>query len=101
MWLRPQGYAEITSDGTTSADLDHLQKVSLQNGKNGFDTCSCGHCNRIFHVGARQRPEDIGGMCPQCWKPICPHCLDKGCTPLEKAIEEQEERTRTLLSYGL
>jgi hypothetical protein len=31
-----------------------------------FDTFTCAHCNRVTHVKARQRPEDIGGLCKQC-----------------------------------
>ncbi len=85
MWLKPQGYAVISSpDGMTE-----------------LDTMTCGHCNRILHLKARQNPENIGGLCKQCMKPICPSCVDRGhCDPFEKKLERWEERDRVLRSYG-
>lgn len=102
MWLKPQGYAVITSPVESQAKLDGFQCVETRNGTTEFDTMACGHCNRILHVQARQRPEDLGGLCKQCMRPICPTCVDKGnCDPLEKKLERWEERQRTLRSYGL
>ena len=102
MWLRPQGYAVITTPISSLANLDGLQCVQTREGQNEFDTMACGHCNRIIHVQARQRPEDIGGLCKQCMRPICPQCVDHGgCDPLEKKLERWEDRERTLRSYGI
>jgi hypothetical protein len=66
------------------------------------DTFTCGHCNVLVFVATKARPEDLGGLCKQCMKLICPHCLGAGnCYPLEKRIAEYEERHRTLKSYGV
>jgi len=100
MWLKPQGYATIVSPNESRADLDHIRSDAVRVGTNEYDTCTCGHCNFVFHVGARQRPEDIGGLCKQCMRPICPRCLDKGCTPFEKQLEIWEERDRFRRSIG-
>ena len=102
MWLRPQGYAVITTPISSLANLDGFQCIETREGQNEFDTLACGHCNRIVHVQARQRPEDIGGFCRQCMRAICPQCTDHGgCDPLEKKLARWEERERTLRSYGL
>ena len=102
MWLRPQGYAVITSPEPSQAKLDGFQCVETRQGNTEFDTMACGHCNRIIHVQARNHPEDIGGLCKQCMSPICPGCVDRGnCDPFEKKLERWEERERTLRSYGI
>ena len=93
MWLKPQGFAEIISpDPIGAVNLDHLTRVQINSGQHRLDTATCFHCGSVFHVGARQRPEDIGGMCPQCWHIICPRCLDKPCTPWERQMEELENK---------
>lgn len=102
MWLKPQGYAVITSPIRAKANLDGLQCIETSEGANEFDTMGCGHCGRIVHVRARQRPEDIGGFCRQCMRAICPQCTDTGrCDPLEKKLERWEDRDRILRSYGV
>lgn len=102
MWLKPRGYAVITSPTFGQANLDGFQAKEIREGANEFDTFSCGHCARIIHVPARARPEDIGGFCRQCMRAICPTCTDTGrCDPLEKKLERAEEKGRTLRSYGL
>lgn len=101
MWLKPQGYACITSPELSDANLDGFQRVQVREGQNEFDTLTCGHCNRMIHVQARRRPEDIGGLCKQCMRPICPKCTDQGsCVPFEKKLEKWEARDRALRSYG-
>lgn len=102
MWLKPQGYTEIISPTTCTVNLDKLRRESIVPGIAKFDTCTCFHCNSVFHVSARMRPEDIGGMCPTCWHPICPKCLDKPCTPWEKQLDQIEnaiERRRAVEGY--
>lgn len=102
MWLKPQGYARIENPTPSKVNLDGLQCVEAQEGTLEFDTMSCGHCNRIIHVRARQRPEDIGGLCKHCMRCICPQCVDRGnCDPLEKKLARWEDRERTLRSYGV
>lgn len=102
MWLKPQGYATITSPVQTQANLDGFQAEQVQVGVSEYDTFTCGHCCRVTHVKSRSRPEDIGGLCKQCMKLICPYCLNTGrCDPFEKKLERAEERQRILHSYGL
>ena len=102
MWLKPHGYATITCPTPSVANTDGLQRHQLQEGITEFDTLQCGHCGRVVHIKARQRPEDIGGFCRQCMKAICPDCTSTGrCDPLEKKLERAEALDRTLRSYGL
>lgn len=82
MWLRPQGQVTITTP----------------TGEVSYDTATCGHCNNLFAVRGK-RPEDIGGMCKECMKIICPSCVDKGCTPFEKKLEAWEAKHAALRSY--
>lgn len=94
------GYAVIVSPVEAVANFDRLQRQRIGAGQTEIDTFSCGHCGGIVHVMPRQDPTDLGGLCKQCMKLICPRCLDKGCEPLEKKLEAAEERERTLKSYG-
>ena len=62
-------------------------------------TFSCAHCNRIVIVKPKCDPADLGGLCKQCMKLICPGCHDRGnCDPLEKKLERAEARDRFLRS---
>lgn len=102
MWLKPHGYATITSPTPSVANTDGLQRHVICEGVNEFDTMTCGHCGRIVHIKARQRPEDIGGFCRACMRAICPTCVSHGgCAPLEKKLEAAENRERVLRSYGV
>lgn len=102
MWLKPHGYAVITTPVSSHATLDGFQRVETREGINEFDTMACGHCNRIIHVQARQRPEDIGGLCKQCMRAICPQCVDRGhCDPFEKKLARWEAREVARRSYGV
>lgn len=65
------------------------------------DTFTCGHCNYIVHVKPKTDPTNLGGMCKQCMKLVCPRCVGKGCDPLEKKLERAEARAAALRSYGL
>lgn len=67
-----------------------------------FDTLSCAHCQRIAHLKAKQRPEDVGGLCYGCMKPICPKCVDTGvCDPIEEKLKREEASYHARRSYGL
>jgi hypothetical protein len=59
-----------------------------------FDTFTCAHCNRVTHVEARQRPEDIGGLCKVCMGLICPRCVGQACVPFLKRLDHMEARAR-------
>jgi hypothetical protein len=65
------------------------------------DTFSCRHCNRVTIVRAKQRPEDIGGLCKVCMGLTCPQCTGGNCTPLIRRVEEAEARYHALRSYGV
>lgn len=107
----PGGYARVFGgDGTFVAvnKRNHnfeCQKIDKYADLWECDTFTCAHlsptCMGVVHVFPKMRPEDIGGLCKQCMKLICPNCVGLGCTPLEKAIEASERRSRTLASYGL
>ena len=56
------------------------------------DACVCNHCQRIFHVGPRQDPASIGGICSGCNEIVCPRCAalrarGEPCLPWEKQME--------------
>lgn len=93
---RAGGYAVIVSPDESYAQLDdkRARPQLIRSGTTEFDTVSCGHCGRIVHVGARQRPEDIGGLCKVCMRFECPDCVDKGCSPFEKRLEQAEAADR-------
>jgi hypothetical protein len=77
--LRPRGYAYLSDP---------------EAGVKEWDTITCAHCNRVTHVQARQRPEDIGGLCKQCMGLICPRCVGEPCVPFLKRLDEMEARAR-------
>jgi hypothetical protein len=77
--FKPGGYAQI---------------VDPDGGRQEFDTFTCAHCNRVTHVKARQRPEDIGGLCKQCMGLICPRCVGEPCAPFLKRLDDMEARAR-------
>lgn len=98
----PGGYAVIVSPDPTKANFDRMTCEELPAGTTERDTFSCFHCGRVTHVKPRMDPADLGGLCKQCMRLICPHCLGKGnCDPLEKKLERMEARDRALRSYGL
>lgn len=57
-------------------------------------TMTCAHCNRVTIIEVKARPDDCGGFCMCCMKPICKDCAGKPCTPFEKRLEEYEARMR-------
>ena len=77
--LRPGGYARIDDPGRAPSECD---------------TFTCAHCNRVTHVNARARPEDIGGLCKQCMGLICPACVGQACIPFLKRLEQMEASAR-------
>ena len=82
---KPQGYACITDpDGVREAD-----------------TFTCAHCQRITHVKAGAKPEDLGGLCKQCMGLICSRCVGNGCAPFLKSIEKAEARDAMFRAMGV
>lgn len=84
MWLKPQGYAIV---------CDPVE------GNREADTLTCFHCNRVVHVRAKAAPEDVGGFCRMCMKPICASCVDGPCVPFEKKLEQIEAQYHARRSY--
>ncbi len=83
--LKPGGYAV-----TTFADGRQLET----------DTATCRHCNAVFHVGVRQRAEDIGGFCAVCSGIVCQRCVGKGCDEVQRKLERAEASYHARRSYG-
>ena len=103
----PNGYAFVVSPDPNVVTFDHeTQKIKsrrevINAGTYETDTVMCGHCGRHMHIRPYMDPADMGGLCKQCMKFECPECVGKGCTPLEKKLQEAEERDRIRRSYGL
>lgn len=97
----PGGYAVIINPAPGKVRLDEGRVGFACEGVTEFDTITCGHCNAVKHVRVKERPEDLGGLCKQCMKLICSRCVGMGCTPLERRIEEMEERDYRRRTYGL
>lgn len=96
----PGGYAYMVNPVMATVRLDDRPKEMACEGVSEFDTFTCGHCGRVKHVKPRERPEDLGGLCKQCMKLICPGCVDQGCTPFEQKLERMEQREIAMRSYG-
>jgi len=77
--LRSGGYAQIVDPDAPTRECD---------------TFTCAHCNRITHVRARTRPEDIGGLCKVCMGLICAACVGEACVPFLKRLDDMEARAR-------
>ena len=96
------GYAFVINPTPGKIKLDGSRVEMACEGITEYDTFTCGHCGCVKHVRARERPEDLGGLCKQCMKLICPLCVDEGhCTPLMKRIEEMEEKDYRRREYGV
>lgn len=91
IWRGPRGY--FATEGPT--------------GKIETDTFTCQHCNQIVFCCDRITkkplpPDQCGGICNNCRGNICPRCVNRGaCMPLERAIEQMEERGRRAREYGI
>lgn len=61
----------------------------------------CGHCNAHTHIKPGQKPEEMGGYCPNCDGFLCANCAGKReCKPLMKWVEEMEARDRFRRDLG-
>lgn len=72
-----------------------------EEGTREADTFTCFHCQYVVHVKPKCDPADMGGLCKQCMKLICPRCVGKGCRPFLKQLEVEENRYHARRSYGL
>jgi hypothetical protein len=82
---KPGGYAIITNGDGRVTELD---------------TASCRHCNRIFHVGPKQRAEDIGGLCKVCMGIVCPQCVGGACDEIQRKLDRAEASYHARRSYA-
>ncbi|MGH6821947.1 MAG: hypothetical protein ACREC4_00395 [Methylocella sp.] len=76
---RPGGWLCISTDGANKE----------------FDTFTCRHCGTIVVVPHKCRPDDLGGLCTVCGGLVCPQCIGKGCTPMERRLEQMEAAAAT------
>lgn len=88
----PQGYATIVSPEGSVAKLDNFRCQEIGAGLYEADTFTCVHCNRIIHVKPKASMDEVGSMCRNCMKMVCPTCADGPCTPFMKKIEAMEKR---------
>ncbi len=95
------GYAVIVAPEPTTVNFDRLRRERLGEGMHEVDTYTCEHCNRIVHVKPGAIPEELGSMCRNCMKMVCPTCAPKGCIPWLKKLDAAERRDRALRSYGV
>lgn len=66
-------------------------RITSPEGVRELDSYTCGHCGRVTFVRPKERPEDLGGLCRLCGKPVCSGCHRRGtCDPLEKKLDRVE-----------
>ena len=70
------------------------------------DTLTCNHCNRIYDIPPFASPDQVGGFCGACFRPICPQCdqalqQTRICSPFEKHMDKLEQRDRLLRQLGV
>ena len=96
----PGGYAVIVSPEPATVNFDRLRCERISEGTHEADVYSCVHCNRIVHVKPGAIPEELGSMCRNCMKMVCPACAPGPCIPWLKKLEISERRDQALRSYG-
>ena len=84
--LRPNGCITVTDPDKPTEQID---------------TYCCAHCGRHTQLAPKQRPEDCGGWCRMCAKPVCnkKECNDR-CVPLERQLLIMEGSREARRSYG-
>lgn len=97
----PGGYGVLIAPQAHRVNLDGLRCEAVAEGQAEFDTFTCGHCGRVTHVMPKEDPANIGGLCKGCMKLVCPHCVGKGCSPLEKRIQQMEEADYIRRQYAM
>jgi hypothetical protein len=80
----PGGYLLICEDGNTR---EH-------------DSFVCRHCQHVTIVKAKQRAEDLGGLCKVCMGLICSSCVGLACKTIEERLLEAEASYEARRSYG-
>ena len=89
---RPQGYAQIVSPDGATVNFDRIRIERIPSGVYEADTFSCCHCNRVVHVPVKAPMDNVGSMCRNCMKMVCPTCAEGPCVPFEKKLEAVEKK---------
>lgn len=67
--------------------------ISNPDGKDEeVDSLTCYHCGTVVWMKPFQDGAAMGGHCSCCDRYICLNCVGKGCTPLNKRLEQEERR---------
>lgn len=74
---RQLGYSIITDPGGSTQEAD---------------TFTCFHCGTIVDCKPYVDGAAMGGRCTCCDSLICLKCVGKGCTPLQKRLDQWERR---------
>jgi hypothetical protein len=82
------GYAFIVNPTPGKIRLDGGRVDMACEGITEYDSFTCGHCNCVRHVRARERPEDLGGLCKSCMKLICPAASIRAVRRLRSASKK-------------
>jgi hypothetical protein len=64
------------------------------------DSFTCAHCQKVTFVRAKQKPEDLGGLCKVCMGLICSACVGQPCKTVEQRLAEEEASYEARRSYG-
>jgi hypothetical protein len=97
----PGGYAVITSPEQARVNFDKFRCDEISAGITEVDTFTCFHCAKVMHVKTKAPMDDVGSMCRNCMKMVCPRCASGPCVPFLKKLELEEKRFQALRSYGL
>jgi hypothetical protein len=65
-----------------------------------YDSMTCAHCMKVTFVRAKQKPEDLGGLCKVCMGLICSTCVGQPCKTVEQRLAEEEASYEARRSYG-
>jgi len=78
--------------------MNHARGVTIITdpiaGVQEVDTFTCCHCQQIVDKPPRVAATDgrIGAWCTCCDAAMCLDCVGKGCTPIQRWLDQQEKR---------
>lgn len=96
----PGGYALIVGPDPSIAKFDGFRCESIA-AKHEADTFTCFHCGNVVHVKTKAPMDEVGSMCRQCMKMICPRCADGPCVPFMQKIDEMEQKDYLRKQYKM
>lgn len=97
---KPGGYAQIVGPDPTIVYFDGFRCEQIAP-THEVDTFTCCHCNRVVHVKTKAPMDEVGSMCRNCMKMVCPACVDGPCVPFMKKIEEDEQKAYLRNQYKM